>query len=112
LPLLHRPTGIPSTNGRSALVVYFGQQVVEEILDAQGNHCPREYVNIKIPAGDPLYDPDNRGDVEIPFLRARYDTATGIAPGNPREHFNEITPWFDGGLMVFISFLILNIYFC
>ncbi|KAJ3411720.1 Dual oxidase 1 [Chytridiales sp. JEL 0842] len=97
--LMTGPSGLPSLQNRTALVVYFGQQVVEEILDAQGNHCPREYVNIPIPKGDPLYDPEGKGDVLIPFLRGRYDTKTGIAPQAPREQFNEITPWIDGGLM-------------
>ncbi|KAJ3213002.1 Dual oxidase 1 [Entophlyctis luteolus] len=91
------PTGLPSVRNRSALVVWFGQHVVEEIVDAQGVHCPREYVNIPIPKGDALYDPDGSGTALIPFARARYDTSTGIAPGNPREQFNEITPWIDGG---------------
>ena len=76
-----------------------GQQVVEEMLDAQRPGCIPEYFNMLVPKCHPLYDPDCRGDLFIPFLRNRYDFNTGYAPNNPRMQLNEITPWFDGGLM-------------
>lgn len=75
-----------------------GQQVVEEILDAQRPGCPPEYFNIDIPRGHYLYDQDGRGDRYIPFLRSRYDKNTGQSPNNVRQQLNEITPWLDGGL--------------
>ncbi|XP_078488213.1 dual oxidase 2 isoform X1 [Ciona intestinalis] len=92
-------TGEGSSTKRTALLVFFGQQVVEEILDAQRPGCPPEYFNIKIPKGDPLYDKTGQGDVELPFLRSRYDMSiTGYSPNNPRQQLNEITPFIDGGL--------------
>uniref|UniRef100_H2Z327 NAD(P)H oxidase (H2O2-forming) n=1 Tax=Ciona savignyi TaxID=51511 RepID=H2Z327_CIOSA len=92
-------TGMGSSTNRTALLVFFGQQVVEEILDAQRPGCPPEYFNIKIPKGDPLYDANGTGEVEIPFLRSRYDmSSTGYSPNNPRQQLNEITPFIDGGL--------------
>ena len=84
---------------RTTLYIFFGQQVVEEVLDAQRPGCPPEYFNMKIPRCHPLYDPACRGDLEIPFLRNRYDFRTGYSPGTPRQQLNEITPWLDGGLM-------------
>jgi len=70
-----------------------GQQVVEEILDAQRPGCPPEYFNIPIPKGDELYDKEGTGKVEIPFLRSRYDQGiTGFSPNNPRQQVIEI-PW-------------------
>ena len=62
-----------------------GQQLVEEMLDAQGSGCPPEYFNIPIPEGHPLFDPNGEGGREIPFLRGRYDARTGHAPNAPRE---------------------------
>lgn len=62
-----------------------GQQVVEEILDAQRPGCPPEYFNIQIPKGHPQYDPEGRGGKEMPFLRSRYDQNTGFSPHVPRE---------------------------
>ncbi|XP_078589015.1 dual oxidase 2-like [Branchiostoma floridae x Branchiostoma japonicum] len=93
-------TGNGSYRNRSALLTFFGQQVVEEVLDAQRPGCPIEYFNIPIPRGDPDYDPDSRGGRELPFLRSRYDMgSTGYSPNNPRQQLNEITPYLDGGLM-------------
>jgi len=59
--------------------------VVEEILDAQRPGCPPEYFNMKVPLCHPLFDPDCRGDGEIPFLRTRYDFNTGYNPNHPRQ---------------------------
>ena len=68
-----------------------GQQVVEEILDAQRPGCPPEYFNIAIPKGDLLYDPEGRGNIEIPFLRSRYvQTNTGYNPNHPREQVKKL----------------------
>eukprot|EP00117_Sycon_ciliatum_P031665 scpid15779/ scgid24724/ Dual oxidase 1 len=90
--------GLKSYQNRTALLTFFGQQVVEEILDAQRPGCPPEYFNIPIPTGHTLYDPDSEGGKELPFLRSRYDKSTGQSPNNPRQQLNEITPYIDGGL--------------
>ncbi|KAJ3340743.1 Dual oxidase 1 [Gonapodya sp. JEL0774] len=97
--LMSGPTGMGSTKGKTAFMTFFGQQVVEEILDAQRPHCPVEYFNIPIPKGDPLYDPKSTGDAIIPLLRNRYEATTGHAINGPRVQINEITPWIDGGLV-------------
>ena len=72
---------------------------MEEVLDAQRPGCIPEYFDMLVPKCHPLFDPECRGDLYIPFLRNRYDFNTGYAPNNPRMQLNEITPWFDGGLM-------------
>ena len=66
-------------------ILTVGQQMVEEILDAQGSGCPPEYFNIKVPKGHPEFDPNGYGDREIPLLRTRYDARTGHSPNVPRE---------------------------
>uniref|UniRef100_H2YK35 NAD(P)H oxidase (H2O2-forming) n=1 Tax=Ciona savignyi TaxID=51511 RepID=H2YK35_CIOSA len=92
-------TGLGSSVNLTALMVFYGQHIVEEILDAQRAGCPPEYFNIKIPKGDPLYDNGGTGEVEMPFLRTRYDqSSSGYSPNNPRQQLNEITPFIDGGL--------------
>lgn len=78
---------------------FTGQQVVEEILDAQRAGCIPEYEDMRVPKCHPLFDPDCRSDRYIPFLRSRYDFRTGFAPSNPRNQLNEITPWMDGTLV-------------
>ncbi|XP_063956076.1 dual oxidase 2-like isoform X4 [Lytechinus pictus] len=91
-------TGERSHLRRTALMTFFGQQVVEEILDAQRGGCPREYENIKIPDNHEYLE--EQPDIGImPFVRSRYSFNTGYSPNVPREQLNEITPWFDGGLV-------------
>ncbi len=97
-------TGKPSFLNRTAFMTFFGQQVVEEILDAQRAGCPPEYENIPIPEGheyrEMTKDRVPHGEVTyIPFLRTRYSFNTGFSPNVPREQMNEITPWIDGGLV-------------
>ncbi|XP_067938007.1 dual oxidase 2-like [Watersipora subatra] len=97
--LMSGETGMPSYRGRTAFLVFFGQQVVEEILDAQRPGCPPEYFNITVPKHEVL-NPEGKDDILIPLLRSRYDMGrTGFSPNSPREQLNEITPWIDGGLM-------------
>ncbi|WP_411022885.1 peroxidase family protein, partial [Salmonella sp. s51228] len=86
-------------NRRTAFFIFFGQQVVEEVLDAQRAGCSVEYLNLTVPLCHDLYDFDCNGYVAIPFPRSRYNKLTGQSPGVPREQMNEITPYFDGGLM-------------
>ena len=62
--------------------------MVEEILDAQRPGCPREFFNIPFtPSKDrvPNYDPDGKGNIEMPVFRSRYDQRTGYSPNNPRQ---------------------------
>nr|AXN93676.1 dual oxidase [Scylla paramamosain] len=96
--LMNGDNGNHSTGGRTAFQVFFGQQVVEEIVDAQGAGCPPEYHNIPIEEGHEYrrHPPHMR---EMPFLRTRYDATTGLSPNNPRQQLNEITPYLDGGLV-------------
>jgi dual oxidase len=76
---------------RSTLFIFFGQQVVEEVLDAQRPGCPPEYFDMQIPRCHPEFDRDCRGDRYTPFLRSRYDFRTGYAPGTPRQQVSYIT---------------------
>ncbi|XP_060531820.1 dual oxidase 2-like [Cylas formicarius] len=94
--LLSGSIGTVSKNGKNALFVFFGQQIVEEILDAQRPACPPEYFNIKVPKGH--HFENLTGHTQMPFLRSRYDPTTGYSPNNPRQQLNEITPYIDGGL--------------
>lgn len=103
LALMAGNTGEPSYKNRTALLVFFGQQVVEEILDAQRPGCPPEYFNIKIPKNHPIHDPDITKVQSMPLLRSRYDMNTGKSPNNPRQQLNEITPYIDGGLTYGVS---------
>ncbi|OXA56851.1 Dual oxidase 2 [Folsomia candida] len=94
------PEGCGSKTGKTAFLVYFGQQVVEELLDAQRPGCPPEYFNVPIPPDHEFSSEKNEsGKSEMPFLRSRWSQNSGHSPGNPRQQLNEITPWIDGGLI-------------
>ncbi|XP_044731153.1 dual oxidase 2-like [Chrysoperla carnea] len=86
-----------SNTGKNALLVFFGQQIVEEILDAQRPACPPEYFNIPIPDIHPFRNLTIH--TEMPVLRTRYDQRSGRSSNNPRQQLNEITPYIDGGLI-------------
>ncbi|XP_012225863.2 dual oxidase 2-like isoform X2 [Linepithema humile] len=95
--LLSGKIGTKSKTGKNALLVFFGQQVVEEILDAQRPACPPEYININIPENHRYRD--KLEHTTMPVLRTRYDHRTGHSPNNPRQQLNEITPFLDGGVI-------------
>ncbi|XP_066960375.1 dual oxidase 2-like [Macrobrachium rosenbergii] len=96
--LMNGTNGLYSKAARTAFSVYFGQQVVEEILDAQGRECPPEYFNINIEPGH-RYRKNPPYLEQLPFHRTRYDKTSGLSPNNPRQQLNEITPYLDGGLV-------------
>ncbi len=51
---------------------------------------PEEPFPIEVPAGDPNFDPNGAGDVEITMERSFYDNVDGV-----REQVNEITAFID-----------------
>jgi len=71
-----------SKTGKTAFLVFFGQQVVEEVLDAQRPGCPPEYFNIEIPEKNKF---NVTGKKTLPLLRSRWSQTTGQSPGNPRQ---------------------------
>uniref|UniRef100_A0A452UWQ2 NAD(P)H oxidase (H2O2-forming) n=1 Tax=Ursus maritimus TaxID=29073 RepID=A0A452UWQ2_URSMA len=77
--------GQPSLRNRTVLGVFFGYHVLSDLVSVETPGCPAEFLNIHIPPGDPVFDPDWRGDVVLPFQRSRWDPETGQSPSNPRD---------------------------
>nr|XP_040824379.1 dual oxidase 2 [Ochotona curzoniae] len=90
------PAGLASLRNRTVLGVYFGYHVLSDVVSVETPGCPAEYLNIYIPPGDPVFDPDHRGDVVLPYQRSRWDPETGRSPSNPRDLTNGVTGWLDG----------------
>ncbi|KAI5936698.1 Dual oxidase 2 [Manis javanica] len=88
--------GQASRRNRTVLGVFFGYHVLSDLVSVERPGCPPEFLNIPIPPGDPVFDPDQRGDVVLPFQRSRWDPKTGQSPSNPRDLTNEVTGWLDG----------------
>ncbi|XP_051898554.1 dual oxidase 2-like [Pristis pectinata] len=89
-------SGIPCSKNRTVLFVYFGFHVFDEILEVVGTGCPAEFLNIQVPSGDTVFDPNSTGRVELPFQRSRWTTKSGQSPNNPRVQINHVTTWIDG----------------
>lgn len=62
-----------------------GYHVLSDLVSVETPGCPAEFLNIYIPHGDPVFDPDKRGNVVLPFQRSRWDHNTGQSPSNPRD---------------------------
>nr|XP_021528812.1 dual oxidase 1 [Aotus nancymaae] len=90
------PAGLASLRNRTVLGVFFGYHVLSDLVSVETPGCPAEFLNIRIPSGDPVFDPDQRGDVVLPFQRSRWDPETGRSPSNPRDLTNQVTGWLDG----------------
>lgn len=86
---------IPNDQGVSDYLWQWGQ-FLDHDLDLTDGMDPPEDANIAVPAGDPWFDPNNTGTVEIALNRSLYDTATGSGLDNPRQQINEISGWIDG----------------
>ncbi|XP_020296286.1 dual oxidase-like [Pseudomyrmex gracilis] len=93
--LLSGKIGTKSKRGRNVLLVFFGQHVAAEIVDAQRPACPPEYFNINVTEDHPYRK--EPGHTQMPFLRTMYNRQTGQATNNPRQQLNGVTPFLDGG---------------
>lgn len=62
-----------------------GYHVLSDLVSVDRPGCPAEFLNIYIPPGDPVFDPQGRGDVVLPFQRSRWAPQTGQSPSNPRD---------------------------
>ncbi|XP_049580579.1 dual oxidase 2 [Syngnathus scovelli] len=90
------PSGLPSKRNHTVLSLIFGYHVAFEIMNSRTPGCPPEFMNIPVPKGDPVFDPNSTGKVLLPFQRGPWDKDTGQSPGNPRTQVNFVTAWIDG----------------
>jgi hypothetical protein len=86
-----------STQGRTALLAFYGQQLYTELHDGRHAGCPVEYFNIAIPKCDATFDPLCTGKAEMPFTRTKYLATSGQGPSTPRAQLSENSAWLDGG---------------
>ncbi|XP_060115958.1 dual oxidase 2 [Heteronotia binoei] len=89
-------SGLPSNDNRTVLSVFFGFHVLSEVLEADKSGCPAEFLNVRIPQGDPVFDPKKLGGVVLPFQRMQWVAGTGHSPNSPRDQINGVTGWLDG----------------
>ena len=86
---------ISNSRNMSAMIFGWGQ-FLDHDLDLTPAAAPAEPFNVKVPAGDPYFDPAGTGTQVIPLSRSKYDPATGTSAANPRQQVTVITSFIDG----------------
>jgi peroxidase len=87
----------PNSAGASDFMWVWGQFIDHDLdLTRQGNTEP---ANIVVPNGDPDFDPNGTGTVELPFFRGVVLPGTGTGEDNPREFANTITGVMDASMV-------------
>ncbi|KAK6179830.1 hypothetical protein SNE40_012099 [Patella caerulea] len=93
---IHRGrSGMSTVSNKSALMVFFGQLVADEIINTGNPGCPPEYTNIEIPDNH-LY---RQKATHMTYERSGYDARTGSSPNRPRQQTNSVTPFLDAGFL-------------
>ena len=82
----------------SSLNVIPGTSVSGYIYDSIRTR-PNEPLPIPVPAGDPLFDPQNTGTQTIDFTRAKFQLGTGRSTDDPRVHVNLASSFIDAGMV-------------
>ncbi|XP_075064233.1 dual oxidase 1-like [Mixophyes fleayi] len=89
-------SGQSSLRNRTVLGIFFGYHAMSEIFGIEDLGCPIEFLNIEVPAGDEIFDPENKGKSFLPFQRSKWCKHSGNSPNNPRYQVNSVTAWIDG----------------
>lgn len=84
-PYLRQGRAWPTAGPANPPALWAGYHVLSDLVSVETPGCPAEFLNIYIPRGDPVFDPDKRGNVVLPFQRSRWDRNTGQSPSNPRD---------------------------
>lgn len=85
---------MPNELGLSDFVWGWGQFIDHDINVNDDNFS--ESMDIIVPTGEPLFDPNNTGQMKIKMFRSISDTLSGTNKNNPRRFINEITSYIDG----------------
>ena len=89
-----------ATNDRDmSAFIYAWGQFIDHDLDLTQSASPAASFNIRVPTGDPEFDPNSTGTQVMPLNRSKYDAATGTSRPNPRQQVNDITSWVDGSMI-------------
>ena len=85
---------VPNPRGASDLLWAWGQFLDHDLGRTLGSK-PQELLPIRVPAGDPHFDPSGRGDVTLFFNRSEFRTdASGV-----RQQVNSLTAFIDASMV-------------
>lgn len=85
---------MPDPMALSDYIWVFGQFIDHDITLIHENFS--EPMPIRVPPGDPHFDPFGTGNAIIPMVRNTIVEGSGTGPGNPRRFSNAITAFIDG----------------
>jgi hypothetical protein len=92
----------PNINNRylSDFVYLWGQFIDHDLSLTEDailpNGKPAAPLNIKVPRGDPVFDPQGTDQQFITFNRSTWDSSSGTGQNNPLQQPNEVTAFLDG----------------
>ncbi|MFG0317525.1 MAG: peroxidase family protein [Planctomycetota bacterium JB042] len=84
-----QPTSIPNRAGASDYLWQWGQFLDHDITETPILDPPEAF-DIRVPVGDPWFDPLGTGTASIPLSRSYYELARGV-----RQQVNELTAYID-----------------
>lgn len=87
------PGPIPNEQGASSFLWQWGQ-FLDHDLDLTET-AEDEPFSIPIPPGDPWFDPQGFGGVQMELHRSLFAPGTGTQPRNPRQQLNLVTSYID-----------------
>lgn len=88
-------TKLALNHARGTDYMWLWGQFLDHDIDLSPEMGPKEPFPIKVPVGDPHFDPARTGTQVIGLNRSIYDTGTGQTRNNPRRQTNMITAWID-----------------